>query len=82
MKDTSVKSSAQHWLHPVPRGALPTADTEALLAGSKTRLGEHRGAPMQVHPALEKPTPIWCSEPTPTPLKGEVVCLKRNTTVP
>lgn len=76
MKGTSVR------VGPNTRGvvrALPSIGTETPLAGSKTRLGEHRGAPMQVHPTLEKPTPLWCPEPTPTLLKGEVVCLKRNT---
>lgn len=37
---------------------------------------------MQVHPALEKPTPLWCPEPAPTLLKGEVMCLKRSTAIP
>lgn len=37
---------------------------------------------MQVHPTLEKSTRLWCPELTPTLLKGEVVCLKRNATIP
>lgn len=52
---TPVASSSQRGC----RALLPTG-TEAPLAGPKTRLGEHRGAPTQLHPALEKPTPLWC----------------------
>lgn len=82
MKDTSVRVGPNTGCIQLPEGlSLPLAwrhSWQVPRAGWEST----EELPCRYTQLWEKPTPLWCPEATPTPMKGEVVCLKRNTTIP